>query len=85
MESKRWYKGSSKDTYNGLMYEWTYNKNSNVIKMENIIPICNKCKRNVTIKHNGYRSSLHSPNCNQTYNHPDSEKYDSAKTYFNNK
>ena len=84
-EDDSWYKDYSSDTYNNLMYEWKYNRIGNQIEMKDVIPICEKCKGNVLPKESGYNTILYCPNCNKSYKNPNSEEYDSARVYFNNK
>lgn len=85
IEDQSWYKDYSNGRYNGLMYEWQYDRIGNIIEMKNVIPICEDCMGNVLPKENGYKEMLYCPNCNKNYKKPNKEEYDSAKTYFNNK
>lgn len=85
-EDESWYKNYSSNKYNGLLYEWKYNKIGNQIGMKDVTPICEKCRGNVLPKDvNYYKTVLYCPNCDRTYKKPDEEEYNSARVYFNNK
>lgn len=84
-EDESWYKNYSSDTYNGLLYEWRYDRIGNQIEMKDITPICAECKGNILPKDVGYNTVLYCPNCNKTYKQLYKEDYDSARVYFNNK
>ena len=84
-EDNSWYEKYSRDKYDGLLYEWKYNRIDNKIEMIDVTPICENCKGNVLPRDVGYNTILYCPNCNKTYKRPNKEEYDSARVYFNNK
>ena len=84
-EDESWYKNYSSDIYNGLLYEWRYNRIGNQTEIKDVTPVCVECKGNILPKDAGYKTVLYCPNCNKTYKNPDREEYDSARVYFNNK
>lgn len=84
-KDESWYKSYSSDMYNGLLYEWRYNRIGNQIEIKDVMPICAECKGNILPKDAGYKTVLYCPNCDITYKKPDKQEYDSARVYFNNK
>lgn len=84
-KDESWYKNYSSDMYNGLLYEWRYNRIGNQIEIKDVTPICAECKGNILPKYAGYKTVLYCPNCDRTYKQPDEEEYDSARVFFNNK
>lgn len=84
-EDESWYKNYSSDIYNGLLYEWRYNRIGNQIEIKDVTPICAECKGNILPRDVGYNTALYCPNCQKTYKQPNEEEYNSARVYFNNK